>query len=134
MTPPGPNPVSAVSWGSGRWRFKLGKRIFLEPFQYSRVLPQLATKTSESLFLTNVSNSFYFWPISNLTAKHFSLLGRDGLLEICCDLELTTHLFPNETHTTVIAMNYIRGLQSVYTRPETPFFLQMLAPPEPASR
>ena len=44
-------------------------------------------------------------------------------------LELTTHLFPNETHTSVIAMNYIRGLQSVYERPEMPFVQQLLAPP-----
>jgi predicted alpha/beta superfamily hydrolase len=46
-------------------------------------------------------------------------------------LELTTHLFPNETHTTVVAMNFIRGLQSVYTRPEVPFLVEVLTPPEP---
>lgn len=45
-------------------------------------------------------------------------------------LVLTTHLFPNETHTSVIAMNYIRGIQSVYTRPEIPFFFQMMAAPK----
>lgn len=27
-------------------------------------------------------------------------------------------------------MNYIRGLQSVYTRPEMPFFMQLMAPPK----
>jgi predicted alpha/beta superfamily hydrolase len=42
-------------------------------------------------------------------------------------LELTTHLFPNETHTSVIAMNYVRGIQTVYTRPEQPFYIQMMA-------
>jgi predicted alpha/beta superfamily hydrolase len=44
-------------------------------------------------------------------------------------LELTTHLFPNETHSSVIAMNYIRGVQSVYTRPkpEEHFLTQMMA-------
>jgi len=44
-------------------------------------------------------------------------------------LELTTHLFPNETHTSVIVMNYIRGLQSVYERPKMPFIQQLLASP-----
>ncbi|MFP6584886.1 MAG: alpha/beta hydrolase-fold protein [Candidatus Hydrogenedentota bacterium] len=45
-------------------------------------------------------------------------------------LELTTHLFPNETHTSVIGMNYSRGIQTVYTRPKQNMILEMLAPPK----
>ncbi|MBL4571530.1 MAG: alpha/beta hydrolase [Gammaproteobacteria bacterium] len=41
-------------------------------------------------------------------------------------LELSSYLFPNETHTSVISMNYIRGVQSVYTRPAFSFLLQAL--------
>jgi hypothetical protein len=44
-------------------------------------------------------------------------------------LELTTHLFPNETHTSVIGMNYSRGIQTVYTRPVQPMIVQMMTPP-----
>ena len=42
-------------------------------------------------------------------------------------LELTTHLFADETHTSVIAMNYVRGLQSVYDPPEKPYFEALLS-------
>jgi predicted alpha/beta superfamily hydrolase len=42
-------------------------------------------------------------------------------------LELTTHLFPNETHTSVIGMNYSRGIQEVYTRPTENFLLDLSA-------
>jgi hypothetical protein len=45
-------------------------------------------------------------------------------------LELTTHLFPNETHTSVIGMNYSRGIQTVYTRPKQTIISEMLAPPK----
>lgn len=43
-------------------------------------------------------------------------------------LELTTHLFPNETHTSVIGMNYSRGIQTVYTRPEQNIIQMMVTP------
>ena len=43
-------------------------------------------------------------------------------------LELTTHLFPNETHTSVIGMNYSRGIQTVYTRPKQTIISEILAP------
>ncbi|MBN1223558.1 MAG: alpha/beta hydrolase [Candidatus Aminicenantes bacterium] len=36
-------------------------------------------------------------------------------------LQLSTFSFPNETHTSVVAMNYIRGVQTVYDRPALPF-------------
>lgn len=45
-------------------------------------------------------------------------------------LELTTHLFPNETHSSVIGMNYSRGIQTVYTRPKQWMIQEMLAPPK----
>jgi predicted alpha/beta superfamily hydrolase len=45
-------------------------------------------------------------------------------------LELTTHLFPNETHTSVIGMNYSRGIQTVYTRPKQTIISEVLAPPK----
>ena len=45
-------------------------------------------------------------------------------------LELSSNLFPNETHTSVIAMNYIRGVQSVYTRPTVSFLMQAMMPPD----
>ena len=45
-------------------------------------------------------------------------------------LELTTHLFPNETHTSVIGMNYSRGIQTVYTRPKLDLISEMLTPPK----
>ena len=36
-------------------------------------------------------------------------------------LELTTELIPEESHTSVIAFNLVRGLQAVYDKPEIPF-------------
>jgi predicted alpha/beta superfamily hydrolase len=50
---------------------------------------------------------------------------RDAKIE---GLQLTTHLFPNETHTSVIGMNFSRGIQEVYDRPVQSF----LGPPAPA--
>jgi predicted alpha/beta superfamily hydrolase len=44
-------------------------------------------------------------------------------------LELSSYLFPNETHTSVISMNYIRGVQSVYSRPTVPFMMEAMMPP-----
>lgn len=41
-------------------------------------------------------------------------------------LTVRTHVFPDETHTSVAAMNYIRGLQSVYDRPEKSFLQSYL--------
>lgn len=43
-------------------------------------------------------------------------------------LQLTTHLFPNETHTSVIGMNYSRGIQAVYNKPARSMLLDMMAP------
>jgi hypothetical protein len=45
-------------------------------------------------------------------------------------LELTTRLFPNETHTSVIGMNYSRGIQTVYPRPKQTIISELLAPPK----
>ncbi|MDA1073928.1 MAG: alpha/beta hydrolase-fold protein [Proteobacteria bacterium] len=39
-------------------------------------------------------------------------------------LKLTTHLFPNETHTSVIGMNYSRGIQEVYGRAPDNFIMK----------
>jgi predicted alpha/beta superfamily hydrolase len=65
------------------------------------------------------------------TAMVTNLFQLEGMLRGAnlSGLELTTHLFPNETHSSVIAMNYIRGVQSVYTRPkpEERFFAQIMA-------
>jgi len=43
-------------------------------------------------------------------------------------LQLTTHLFPNETHTSVIGMNYSRGIQTIFERPKESMFEVMLTP------
>ena len=45
------------------------------------------------------------------------------------ELELRTYLVPNATHTTVAAINFIRGFQSVYGRPETSFLMEFMTPP-----
>jgi len=41
-------------------------------------------------------------------------------------LRLSTYTFPGETHTSVVAMNYIRGLQAVYDKPAMPFLQEAL--------
>ncbi len=44
-------------------------------------------------------------------------------------LKLKTHIFPGETHTSVIAMNYVKGIQYVYGRPDINELAALLAPP-----
>jgi len=41
-------------------------------------------------------------------------------------LQLSTYTFPDETHTSVVAMNYIRGLKAVYDKPEVPFLQEAM--------
>ena len=45
-------------------------------------------------------------------------------------LQLKTHMFPNETHTSVIGMNYSRGIQEIFGRPKGSFIMQVLTPPD----
>lgn len=45
-------------------------------------------------------------------------------------LETSSYMFPDQTHNSVISMNYVRGLQAVYTKPAVSFFVQALTPPE----
>lgn len=37
-------------------------------------------------------------------------------------LELSFHIFPGETHSTVPALNYIRGVREIYGKPQCPLF------------
>jgi hypothetical protein len=41
-------------------------------------------------------------------------------------LDLQVHTFPDETHMTVVAMNYIRGLQAVYDKPALSFMMEYM--------
>jgi predicted alpha/beta superfamily hydrolase len=41
-------------------------------------------------------------------------------------LRLSTYTFPDETHTSVVPMNYIRGLQAVYDKPAMPFLQEAM--------
>jgi predicted alpha/beta superfamily hydrolase len=41
-------------------------------------------------------------------------------------LDLQVHTFPDETHMTVVAMNYIRGLQAVYDKPALSFIMEYM--------
>ena len=41
-------------------------------------------------------------------------------------LRLSTYTFPDESHTSVVAMNYIRGLQAVYDKPAMPFLQEAM--------
>ncbi len=47
-------------------------------------------------------------------------------------LDLRVHVFPDETHMSVLAMNYVRGLQAVYDKPPRSFLEQYMM--EQASR
>jgi hypothetical protein len=41
-------------------------------------------------------------------------------------LQLSTYTFPDETHTSVLAMNYIRGLKAIYDKPAMPFLQEAM--------
>ena len=41
-------------------------------------------------------------------------------------LQLSTYTFPDETHTSVVAMNYIRGIKAVYDKPAMPFLQEAM--------
>jgi len=42
-------------------------------------------------------------------------------------LELSTYTFPDESHTSVIGMNYTRGIKAVYGKPEVSFLFAYMA-------
>ncbi len=46
-------------------------------------------------------------------------------------LNLKTHVFPGETHISVISANFIRGLRNVYPKPDKNIVLQMMSRPKP---
>ncbi|MFC2166007.1 alpha/beta hydrolase [Acidobacteriota bacterium] len=41
-------------------------------------------------------------------------------------LHVSTYTFPDETHTSVLAMNYIRGVKAVYDKPAVPFLQEAM--------